>query len=386
MSMRVRVLVGTRKAAFIYTSDERRDQWELSPPIYTGWAVYHMAADLRGHHPRLYAAANHWAWGPSVAKSDDGGSSWDYRSSGLGFAPDLGIAIQNVWHVEPGHEREPGVVYAGTQPAGLFRSEDWGHTWAAVDALNRHESRSLWSGTGGGDSCAHSVAVDPRDPSHLYVAVSAGGTFETKDGGRTWGLCSQTAVPQTERARTFVKEVSEKFPSPVPIPPDVDPLAINEVHQMRLDAKNPDRIWAQSHVGVFFSADAGKTWADVTAGLPSFHGFPIAVTKRLPDATFVVPLAFEGVYDNFRVCDGQFVVYRTLDEGRSWQPLTQGLPGDADYQSVYREGLDTDGLDPEGVYVGTSNGQVYVSTDGGDHWQRLPGTLPPVLSVTCAAW
>ncbi len=125
---------------------------------------------------------------------------------------------------------------------------------------------------------------------------------------------------------------------------------------MRLDAKNPDRIWTQTHVGVFRSDDRGVTWADVTHGLPSFHGFPIAVTRRAPDAAFVVPLAFAGLYDNFRVCDGQFAVYRTRDAGASWEPLTRGLPGPHDYQSVYREGLDTDGLDPEGVYVGTSNG------------------------------
>jgi len=382
MTTRVRLLVGTRKAAFIYTSDERRECWELSRPIYTGWSVYHLAADVRGDHPRLYAAANHWAWGPSVAKSDDLGETWDYRSTGLAFPQGMGIAIQNVWHVEPGHDREPGVVYAGTQPAGLFRSDDWGRTWAPVDALNRHESRASWTGTGGGESCLHSIAIDPRDPSHMYVAVSAGGSFETSDGGRTWTMFSHTAVPQTEKARTFLREVAEKFPDAAPASPDIDPLAINEMHSMRLDRKNPDRIWTQAHVGVFFSRDGGRMWDDVTPGLPSFHGFPIAVTRRAPDAAFVVPLAFAGMYDNFRVCDGRFTVYRTRDGGVTWQPLTEGLPGPGDYQSVYREGLDTDGLDPEGVYVGTSNGQVYASRDGGDHWQRLPGTLPPVLSVT----
>ena len=151
---------------------------------------------------------------------------------------------------------------------------------------------------------------------------------------------------------------------------------------MRLDAKNRDRMWTQTHVGVFRSDDAGKTWKDVTQGLPSFHGFPIGVTRSGPDAAYVVPLEIEG--DNFRVCRGQFAVYRTRDGGGSWERLTEGLPGPDDYQSAYREAMDTDGLDPEGVYVGTSNGQVYGSTDGGDHWQRLPGTLPPILSVTCA--
>ena len=171
--------------------------------------------------------------------------------------------------------------------------------------------------------------------------------------------------------------------SPAALPPDKDPAGLDELHRMRLDPKNPNRMWGQAHWGVFRSDDSGATWEDVTEGLPSFHGFPIAVTHRQPDAAYVVPLDYGQ--DNFRVCPGQLAVYRTRDGGKSWQALTDGLPGPADYQSVYREGLDTDGLEPEGVYVGTSNGQVYASSDGGDHWLRLPGTLPPVLSVTCAA-
>jgi len=166
------------------------------------------------------------------------------------------------------------------------------------------------------------------------------------------------------------------------LPPDKDPAGLDELHRMRLDSKDPDTLWGQAHWGVFRSDDSGATWEDVTVGLPSFHGFPIAVTHRPPDAVYVVPLDYGQ--DNFRVALGQFAVYRTQDGGKTWQPLTQGLPGPADYQSVYREGLDTDGLDPEGVYAGTSNGEVFASADGGDHWQRLPGTLPPVLSVTAA--
>jgi photosystem II stability/assembly factor-like uncharacterized protein len=153
---------------------------------------------------------------------------------------------------------------------------------------------------------------------------------------------------------------------------------------MRIDQKNPSRLWAQTHVGVFRSDDRGANWEDVTEGLPSFHGFPIAVTKSGTDAAFVVPLAFAGMYDNFRVCDGQFTVYRTTDGGTSWKPTTKGLPGPHDYQSVYREGMDTDSLDSPGVYVGTTNGEIYASTDAGESWQRLPGTLPPILSVTAA--
>ena len=341
-----------------------------------------MAADLRRDPPRLYAAAAHWAWGRSVARSDDGGITWEQRSPGLSFPEDMGISVGSVWNVRPGHPDQPGVVWAGVQPAGLFRSADWGESWTPVDAINRHPYREHWSGTGGGDSCLHSIEIDPRDAARMYVAISAGGSYLSTDGGATWELCSHRALPTTPAAKKFLAEIEQLFPSA--LPPNVDPAAVDEMHKLRIDPKNPDRLWGQSHIGVFRSDDRARDWRDVTDGLPSFHGFPIAVTKREPDGVYVVPLEFES--DNFRVCPGQFAVYWSRDAGCTWQRLTEGLPGPHDYQSVYREGLDTDGLEPEGVYVGTTNGAVYASADGGDHWQRLPGTLPPVLSVTCAVY
>ena len=380
MSDQVKLLVGTKKGAFIYSSDARRQEWSVSDPILPGWSVYHMAADTRDSEPRLFAAANHWAWGRSVAKSADAGKTWDWRSEGLGFPQDMGKTILNVWNVAPGHASEPGVIFAGTQPAGLFRSEDHGRSWQPVDGFNRTPTSTDWTGTGGGDSCVHSVEVDPRDANRIYASVSAGGSYVSSDGGKTWKIFTHTAIARTEAARAFIKMVTEMFPETVP--PDVDPMAINEVHKMRIDPKSPDVIWTQAHTGVFRSGDAGKSWSDVTEGLPSFHGFPIAVTRNGIDAAYVVPL--EMGQDNFRVVPGQFAVHRSTDGGKSWQKLTKGLPGPHDYQSVYREALDTDGLDAEGVYVGTSNGEVYASVDRGDSWRRLPGTLPPILSVTGA--
>jgi photosystem II stability/assembly factor-like uncharacterized protein len=396
----VKLLVGTRKGGFIYTSDQRRQKWEVSDPILPGWSFYHMSADLRDGTPRFYAAANHWAWGRSVAKSSDLGKTWDYRSTNLAFPPDMkdfiaGLkrtetpapgdwantapgAIGNVWCVSPGHESEPGVVYAGTQPAGLFRSEDWGHSWSPVESINRHPNRRYWTGTGGGDSCIHSIQVDPRDAKHIYLCVASGGTYESNDHGETWNLITHKALVTNPMASKLMQELVQEFPTE--LPPGMDPAAIDELHKMRLDQKNPDRLWGQAHFGVFRSDDGGATWDDVTEGLPSFHGFPIAVTKSGADAAFVVPLDYGQ--DNFRVCPGQFTVYRTMDSGKTWEALTNGLPGPADYQSVYREGLDTDGLSPEGVYVGTSNGELYASADCGESWVRLPGTLPPVLSVS----
>ncbi len=406
MSTKVQLLVGTKKAAFIYTSNEKRQQWELSEPILPGWSIYHMAADLRADRPRFYMAANHWAWGPSVAKSTDGGKTWDYRSEGLAFPADMkspssggrggapgewdntppGV-IGNVWSVSPGHESEPGVVYASTQPAGLFRSEDWGQSWQPVEGINRHPNRQYWTGTGGGDSSIHSEQVDPRDPKRIYFCVGAGGSYESKDNGESWELFSHNAIATNPDAKKLLAQLARgsggEFAGA--LPPDKDPAGLDELHKMRVDLKNPDRMWGQAHWGVFRSDDSGATWEDMTEGLPSFHGFPIAVTKRQPDAVLVVPL--DVGRDNFRVSPhGQLAVHRTRDAGKTWEPLTEGLPGPHSYQSVYREGLDTDGLDPEGVYVGTSNGQLFASADGGDHWQRLPGDLPPVLSVACAVY
>lgn len=379
------LLVGTKKGGFIYRSNDRRT-WEILEPILPGWTFNHLAADMRRTPTRIYAAANHWAWGPSVSRSDDDGKTWEQRSPGLAFAADSGLTIHSVWHVTPGHPSQPGVVWAGTQPAGLFRSEDWGETWMPVKAINEHPYRAAWGGAGTQDpvgSSLHSIEIDPLDGQHMYVSISTGGTYVSKDGGNTWNICSHRAVATTPAAKAFLAEIEEKFPSE-PLPPGVDPASADEFHKLVMDRKNPERLWGQAHIGVFRTDNGAGSWQDVTEGLPSFHGFPIAVSQRAPDSVYVVPLEFEA--NNFRVCPGQFTVYRSRDAGCTWRPLTDGLPGPHDYQSVYREGLSTDGLDPEGVYVGTSNGQVFASADGGDHWERLPGTLPPVLAVTAAGW
>jgi photosystem II stability/assembly factor-like uncharacterized protein len=382
--MPTRVLVGTRKGAWIYTADAARQRWSISEPMLPGWTVHHMSVDLRHDPPRIYAAANHWAWGPSVARSDDGGKTWEKRSPGLAFPSDMGIAVVNTWHVEPGHESQPGVVYAGTQPGGLFRSEDWGESWQPVESLTRHRFRQFWGPTGSvGESSLHSIQVDPRDANRLYAAISSGGTYVSEDAGETWDLCSHGIVVTTPAAKQFLAEIAAAFPQPE-LPPDVDPAALDEFHKFLIDTKNPGRLWGQSHVGVFKSEHGGKDWQDMTGALPSFHGFPIAITKRNPDAVFVVPIEYGA--DNFRVVRGQFAVWRTMDAGATWQPLTNGLPGPDDYQSAYREAMDTDGQESEGVYVGTTNGVVYGSRDLGEQWQRLPGTLPPILSVTAATW
>ncbi|MGI8926120.1 MAG: WD40/YVTN/BNR-like repeat-containing protein [Tepidiformaceae bacterium] len=391
------VLVGTRKAAFIYTSDKARQRWEVSEPLMRGSSIYSMTLDTRHDPPRLFAASNHWAWGRSAARSDDFGKTWEQRTPGLSFPADPPqpipnmafdergqlidrplLTVENVWAITPGHESQPGVVWAGTQPAGLFRSEDWGESWTGIDSLNYREERKYWYPTGGGASSLHSIEVDPRDANHVYASIASGGTYVTSDGGETWKICSHNAIATTPEAREMIASFSNA--DTFPVPEGVDPAAADEFHKFRVDRKQPDRLWGQAHIGVFRSDDAGDKWHDVTAGLPSFHGFPLAVTKRQPDNVFVVPREFQA--DNFRVCPGQLAVYRSGDGGANWERLTKGLPGPNDYQSAYRDAMDTDGCDPEGVYLGTTNGQVYFGRDGGEHWERLPGTLPPILSVT----
>lgn len=397
---RVHLLIGTRKGAFIYSSDRDRLNWEVSEPLMRGSSVFSMTADTRDTRPRLFAAANHWAWGRSVARSDDGGKTWDTNTPGLAFPQDPArpipnlnftstggmtdqgpVVVENVWAITPGLPSQPGVVWAGTQPAGLFRSEDRGESWAPVESLIYHPERKYWYPTGGGASSLHGIEVDPRNGDHLYASIASGGTYATSDGGKTWKNTSHNCIATNPGAREMLKAMEDMdFGAEFEVPEGVDPAAANEFHKFRMDAKNPDRLWGQAHIGVFRSDDGGTSWDDVTEGLPSFHGFPLAVTKKAKDAAFVVPLEFAA--DNFRVCPGQFAVYRTTDSGKSWDRLDNGLPGPHDYQSAYRDAMDTDGCADEGVYVGTTNGQVYYGRDGGDRWERLPGTLPPILSVT----
>jgi hypothetical protein len=290
------------------------------------------------------------------------------------------LSIDAVWNIRPGHESQPGIVWAGTAPAGLFRSEDWGASWRSIESINQHENRKFWQPIAGGPidggPPVQSIEIDPRDPDHMYVAIS--GAYVTLDGCASWRLFSHKAISTSPQAEIFISQLAGNTP------PGIDPAAAHDMHKLLVDPKQPDRLWTQAHVGVFRSDDGARTWQDVTPQMASFHGFPIAVTRREPDAAYIVPL--DAGTDNFRTCPGQFAVYRSRNAGASWDRLTNGLPGPHDYQSAYREGMDTDGLDPEGVYVGTSNGEVYASIDGGDHWQRLPGTLPPVLSVTAAAY
>jgi len=221
MADRVRVLVGTRKGAWIYTSDARRAPWTVSEPVMAGWTVSHMAADSRRSPTRLFAGAARWAWGPSVSRSDDDGATWEQRSPGLAFDPDMGISVGAVWQVRLLDASQPAVVLAGTQPAGLFRSEDGGESWSAVDSVNRHEWRRIWGGTGSGDSSLHSIEQDPREPGRLYISISSGGSYRSEDGGMNWSLCSHGVVATTPDAKKFLEWAASFAPQQPELPPPV---------------------------------------------------------------------------------------------------------------------------------------------------------------------
>jgi photosystem II stability/assembly factor-like uncharacterized protein len=382
------VLVGTRKGAWIYTSDDSRQQWRLSPPIMPGYTVHHMAVDTRRATPRLFMAANHWAWGPGVAYSDDLGKTWTETREGLKFPEDMSIALGSVWNIRPGHSDQPGVVYAGTQPAGLFKSTDWGETWAPVDSINRHEYRPFFTMSGGGDSTLHTIEIDPRDPAHWYVSIATGGTFETNDDGQTWVLCSHRAIPTNAMQKQMWDDFAQRYPHLQEQFADFRSArrrsaAVNEMHKMRMDAANPDRLWAQTHVGVFTSPDGGNSWEDVTVGLPSFHGFPIGVSRSGDGAAYVVPLGSSPTTSAWSAASSPSGARRTTEKPGSNSARCFPVPTTT-RASTARAWTRT--ASHRGVYVGTTNGAVFASIDGGDHWSRLPGTLPPILSVTAATW
>ena len=355
----VAVLVGTRKGAFVFRSDARRRSWSVEGPHFTGQNVHHFILDSRDGETLYVATRNDW-WGPDVVRSRNWGRTWQRTKGGVRYAKDAGLSVTCIWHVRPGRASEPGVVYAGVDPAGLFHSEDGGVTWEEVRGLNRHATRKRWT-PGAGGLIVHTIILDPANAQRMYVAISAAGVFRSDDGGRTWR-------PRNKGTRADF--LPTKFPE------------LGQcVHKLALAAGSPDLLYQQNHCGVYRSDSAGESWSDISRGLPSRFGFPIAVHPREPKTIWVLPL----VSAEMRACPGgSLAVYRSRNAGRSWQKQNRGLPARNAFLTILREAMSTDACDPAGVYFGTETGQLFYSRDEGRRWHLLADFLPPILSVEAA--
>ncbi|MHC3388868.1 WD40/YVTN/BNR-like repeat-containing protein [Streptomyces lavendulocolor] len=355
----VLLTVGTRKGLFI--GRRHGGRWEFEGPHFNAQAVYAIGIDMRGTSPRLLASGDSTHWGPSVFHSDDLGSTWtEPVRPAVKFPKDTGASLERVWQLHPAGPAAPGVVYAGTEPAALFRSEDGGESFELVRPLWEHPTRSQWVPGGGGEGL-HTVVTDPRDPDAVTVAVSTAGVFRTRDGGGTWSPSN--------------RGVSAVFL------PDPNPAFGQCVHKIAQDAGDPDRLYLQNHWGVYRSDDAGAEWTDIGEGLPSDFGFATVAHPHRADVAYVFPITA----DSDRVpAQRRCRVYRTSDAGGSWEALSAGLPEGDHYGTVLRDAMCTDDADPAGVYFGNRNGELYASADDGDSWRLLASHLPDVLCVRAA--
>lgn len=352
------VLVGTRKGAFIFRSDARRRSWSLEGPHSPDNHVHHFILDLRD--ATLFAAANNDWFGSDLLRSRNWGRSWEKTQDGIRYAPDSGLSVQRIWHIRPGRPAEPGVVYAGVDPAGLFRSSDSGATWEEIPGLNRHPTREKWT-PGAGGLILHTILLDPANPGRIFVAISAAGVFRSDDAGRTW-------LPRNKN--TLADFLPEEFPE------------LGQcVHKLVLAPGSSDLLYQQNHCGVYRSNSAGDAWTDISRGLPSRFGFPMVVHPCDSKTVWVLPL----ISPEMRACPrGCLAVYRSANGGRTWRKLVRGLPTRNAHLTILREAMSTDACDPVGVYFGTETGQLFHSRDEGNEWRLLADFLPPILSVEAA--
>jgi photosystem II stability/assembly factor-like uncharacterized protein len=354
----VLVLAGTRKGLFLLRSDEGRRSWQLEEPLLTGWEVMHATLDPR--NGTIYAATNNWTYGATVHRSTDAGATWE-RAEEIGLPEESELKLARTWHVEPGHDER--TVWLGGDPGALLRSDDSGKTFEMVPGLTLHPTRDRWN-PGAGGMCCHSITLDPSEPSRIYAAISAAGSFRTDDGGESWTPIN--------------KDVAADF-LPEDAPKDVGQC----VHKLLAHPARPDRLWQQNHIGVYRSDDRGDNWERLDGnGLPSSFGFPIMLHPRDPDIALVIP---EEGAENRVTANGRLGVYRTRDGGASWELAANGLPEQA-WSVVLREASSFDRLDPAGMYFGTQAGSVWVSPTEGDDWVEAATELPPVLSVEAVEW
>ena len=362
----VRVLVGTRKGAFILTSDERRQDWQVQGPLFGGWEIYHLKGSP-ADPDRLYASQSTGWFGQLVQRSDDGGASWQPVGNDFRYDGDPGPhqwydgtphpwEFARVWHLEPS-ATDPDTVFAGVEDAALFRSTDGGRQWQELPGLRGQGSGSSWM-PGAGGMCLHTILLDPRDSNRIYVAVSAAGAFRTRDGGTTWQPINKGLQ-------------SEGIPDP-------DAEVGHCVHHVAMHPQRPDVLFMQKHWDVMRSDDGGDSWHEVSGDLPTDFGFAIDVHAHEPDTVYVVPITSDSEH---YPPEGRLRVYRSRTGGGEWEPLTTGLPQEHCYVNVLRDAMAVDTLDSCGIYFGTTGGQVYASADAGDSWAPIVRDLPAVLSV-----
>lgn len=349
------LLIGTRKGLFIARLDAGR--WQLEGPHIAGYEIMHILVSPRDARI-LYASARHAIWGAHLYRSKDGGATWTALGAAPQHAPGVrDSALNAIWGLA---QDADGRLYAGIDPAGLFFSDDDAESWQAVEGLNEHRTRTLWEPARGGFS-VHSIQPHPGDPRILVAAVSAGGVYRSEDRGASWLPCNAGI--------------------PAPNLPGEAPVAGHNVHRVLMHPAQPERLYRQCYRGTWRSDDGGRSWSDVTAGLPGDFGYAIALDPHDPDTLFQIP---ESDSHMRSVVDGRLRVYRSRDAGRSWTDSSRGLPRGTAWVTVLREAMDTDDSDPCVVAFGTSSGHVFLSLDAGDSWQRLAELLPRVLSVKIA--
>lgn len=356
---RVSLFAGTRKGLFVLESNDDRTGWSVREPALRGWRVSNVAADHRAES-KLFAAVNHFVYGPTVHVSTDDGRSWEQVSASPAYGEGADHEVNEVWTVVPGSADDPELVYAGVDEAGLFASRDGGDTWSVLEGLSDHETRERWM-PGAGGLCCHSVLVSPRDPDRLWAGISAVGVFRSDDGGETWTLKNDGLAT---------------------VDPDPDPEADDAlgscVHRLVLDPDHPDRLYQQNHVGVFRSTDAADSWERIDDDLPSTFGFPMVLHPRDRETLYTFPLESD---EHRMAAGGAPAVYRTTDAGDSWHRLDDGLPTDR-WVTVLRHGMATDDRSPAGVYAGTTGGSIFYSADDGETWGEIDCELPRILSLT----
>ena len=351
------LLVGTTKGAFILRSNAQRSRWEVGGPYFHGQSVYAMAYDNRGGQHRIWASTASY-WGTLLRSSDDFGKSWtNPQQAPIRFPSDAGVSLKNIWQIALGRPEEPNVLFCGVEPAALFETRDAGETWSLVQGLFDHPHRPRWM-PGNGGLALHTIVLDPNDNQRMYVAISAGGVYRTNDGGLTW-------TPQNQGIRAMT--MPEKYP-----------VFGQCVHKIVMHPARPERLFLQSHWGLYRSDNCGENWRDIANGVPSDFGFAMITHPRNPDCVYILPVES----DEFRcACDGRLRVYRTRNGGASWEPLSRGLPQKRAYETVLRDAMTADSLDPVGIYFGTRSGQLFGSRDEGRTWQKILEGLPSVVCV-----